>query len=115
MTTPSSIHRLLTILVGFGGTAAGVLGLFVLQPAIMPGLLGGEALCRGSDCGLGVGVWLIFGGFVVAFASLIAAVVVTIRQGHEARALPAARQGLLACLWCLPAYVAESVVLWIVV
>jgi hypothetical protein len=110
------LSLLLTAPVAFGGTVAGVLVLYLVQPEIVPRLLGGyDAICGSPDCGLGIGVWLIFGGFVVALASLIAGVAVTIRYRHETSRLAALRRGLFVCLWCLLAYVGESVVLWSVV
>ena len=101
----------LTALVAVAGTAAGVLALFFAQSALSPTLLGGPgAVCAAPDCALGAGVWLIVGGFLAVLVSLVASLVVGLRKGDR----PVAR-GLLVCFWCLLAYLAESIVLWVLV
>ncbi|PKW14829.1 hypothetical protein [Saccharopolyspora spinosa] len=98
---------LLTPLVAAAGTAAGVLVLFFGQRALAPVLAGGPgAVCTEPDCVLGVGLWLIVGGVIALCASLLAGTVFR----HRDRPV---RRGLLIALWCVAAYLVESVVLWI--
>ncbi|MEU5851104.1 hypothetical protein [Saccharopolyspora shandongensis] len=98
---------LLTPLVAAAGTAAGVLVLFFGQRALAPVLAGGPgATCTEPDCLLGVGVWLIVGGVLAVCASLLAGAVFR----HPDRPV---RRGLFVALWCVAAYLVESVVLWI--
>ena len=105
----------LTLLIAFCGTAAGVLALFSAQSALAPLLIGGPgSVCPTPECAIGAGVWLIFGGFAALCASVIAGVVLALRnRGGPLR--DAVRRGLLVVLWCVLAYLAESIVLWILV
>lgn len=100
-----------TPLVAFGATAAGVLVLFFAQTALTPVLLGGPgATCTAPDCVLGVGVWLIVGGFLALCLAFLAGMVVAwLRRGTTG----VVRRGLIVSACCVAAYLAESIVLWV--
>ncbi|MGP4016301.1 hypothetical protein [Saccharopolyspora sp. 5N708] len=107
MTPARPAPGLLTPLVAVVGTAVGVLVLFAAQRALAPVLVGGPgAVCTAPDCVLGVGVWLIVGAVVAPCVSLIAGAVFR----HPDRPV---RRGLFIALWCVLAYLVESIVLWI--
>ncbi|MCI2416240.1 hypothetical protein MOQ72_02290 [Saccharopolyspora sp. K220] len=107
MTPARPAAALLTPLVALAGTAVGVLVLYFGQRALAPVLVGGPgAVCAAPDCILGVGVWLIVGGIIALCVSLIAGAVFR----HPDRPL---RRGLFVALWCVLAYLVESIVLWI--
>ncbi|MEV0703045.1 hypothetical protein AB0I53_34710 [Saccharopolyspora sp. NPDC050389] len=95
---------LLTPLVAAAGTAVGVLVLFFGQRTLSPVLV--DAACAEPDCVLGVGLWLIVGGILAICVSLLAGAVFR----HPDRPVP---RGLFVALWCVAAYLVESVVLWI--
>ncbi|MBB5153077.1 hypothetical protein [Saccharopolyspora phatthalungensis] len=107
MATARPTAALLTPLVAAAGTAVGVLVLYFGQRALAPVLAGGRgSVCAQPDCMLGVGVWLIVGGFLMLVVSLLAGVVFRDRDRPV-------RRGLFVALWCVVAYFVESVVLWI--
>ncbi|MER7015667.1 hypothetical protein ABT324_29885 [Saccharopolyspora sp. NPDC000359] len=94
-----------TPLVAVAATAVGVLVLFFGQRALSPTLV--EASCPAPDCALGIGLWLLVGAVVALLLSLIAGVAFR----HRDRPV---RRGLHIALWCVLAYLAESVALWII-
>ena len=107
---------LLTPAVALAATVAGVVVLFYVNASLVPPMLGGlEAVCGSPDCGLGLGVWLIVGAFVLVSAALVAGVVVGVLRRHDADRSLAVRRGLWVAGWCLLAYVAQSLVMWITV
>jgi hypothetical protein len=114
MSTARPADQLLTPLVAFVGTLAGVCVLFFGQGALSPVLVGGPgAVCNTPDCALGVGLLLLAGGFVALCASVIASAVVSLRHRNDVGRRAALRRGLFVCLWCLLAYLAESIVVWV--
>lgn len=115
MSEPQPANSLLTPLVAFGGTLAGVLALFSLNSALAPLLSGGPgAICPAPDCALGAGIWLVFGGFAAMCASVFVSVLIALRH-REPSVRAAVRRGGFVVLWCLLGYVLESAVLWILV
>ncbi|MER7083622.1 hypothetical protein SAMN02982929_05590 [Saccharopolyspora kobensis] len=96
----------LTPLVAVAATVVGVLVLFFGQSALSLTLV--EALCPAPDCALGIGLWLMAGAVLAPLISLIAGLL--LRRSDR----PVGR-GLHIALWCVAAYLAESVVLWIIV
>lgn len=107
---------LLTPLVAFGGTLAGVLLLFFGQSELVPAVIGGYgAVCGSPDCALGIGILLIVGGFLALCASMIAGAVVGVLRRHDVDSRAAIRRGAFVAVWCLLAYVAESVLVWVLV
>lgn len=106
-------NALLTPLIAFGATAVGVLVLFVVQRALTPSLIEGPwAVCRAPDCLLGVGLWLIVGGFALLCASVLAGALAGIRVRERAASV---RRGLLVAACCLFVYLLGSVVFWVLV
>nr|WP_228046430.1 hypothetical protein [Saccharopolyspora sp. HNM0983] len=104
---------MLTPLIAFGATGAGVLALFFAQRALAPSLVGGEwAICRTPDCLLGVGLWLVAGGFALLCASVIAGALAGFRVRERAASV---RRGLIVAACCLVVYLAGSAVFWILV
>jgi hypothetical protein len=98
---------LLTPLVAVASTAVGVLVLFAAQRALSPALVGGPgAVCTAPDCVLGVGLWLIVGAVVALCVSLVAGVVFRCPDRPV-------RRGLFIAMWCVVAYLGESIVLWV--
>ncbi|GAB2687018.1 hypothetical protein GCM10027271_57320 [Saccharopolyspora gloriosae] len=111
MTEARPATALLTPLVAFGGAVAGVLVLFFGQSALAPYLAGGPgAACAQPDCALGVGIWLIVGGFLAVCLAFVSGVVVALRRGAAPGAV---RRGLVVSACCVLAYLAESIVLWV--
>lgn len=107
---------LLTPLLAFVGTLAGVAVLFFGQTEFVPALAGGYgALCGAPDCALGIGILLIAGGFLVLCASVIAGIVLGVLRRHETDPRAAARRGVLVCLCCLLGYAVVSTLVWTVV
>lgn len=106
-------NALLTPLIAFGATAVGVLALFFAQRALSPALIAGPwAVCREPDCVLGVGLWLIVGGFALLCASVIAGALAGLRVRERSTS---ARRGLLVAACCVLVYLVGSVVLWVLV
>lgn len=115
MSEAQPANSLLTPLVAFAGTLVGVFVLFFANEQLAPVLSGGPgAICPAPDCALGAGIWLVFGGFAALCLSVFLSVLVALRHREPTRR-EAVRRGGFIVLWCLLAYVAESVVLWILV
>ncbi|MBA8825350.1 hypothetical protein FHX42_002701 [Saccharopolyspora lacisalsi] len=115
-TQRQALAWLLTPLLAFSTTLAGVLVLFYGQSELVPALAGGVgALCRTPDCVLGLGLMLIAGGFLVLCASVVAGTVVGLVHREQSEARAAVRRGLFVALWCVLAYLVGSVVVSVVV
>ncbi len=111
--TESPANRLLIPLVAFAGTLAGVLVLVFAQSELAPYLIGGPgSICHAPDCVLGVGLWLIVGAFAVLCASVVASVIVAFRRSQPS-IRDTMRTGLFVSLWCVLAYLAMSIVVWV--
>ncbi|GAA3362273.1 MULTISPECIES: hypothetical protein [Saccharopolyspora] len=111
MTGARPATALLTPLVAFGGAVLGVLVLFFAQRALSPYLAGGPgAVCTAPDCVLGVGLWLLLGGFLAVCLAFVAGTAVALAKGAAPGAV---RRGLLVAACCVLAYLVESIVLWV--
>ncbi|GGM53768.1 hypothetical protein GCM10012275_26060 [Longimycelium tulufanense] len=107
------IGWLITPLVGVISTALGVTVLFLGQARLVPWLAGGvENVCGTVDCGLGVGVLLLFFGFLVVSCAMVAGTVVGLRRRDDTDNRRAVRRGLAVAGWSLLAYAVLSVVAW---
>lgn len=113
MSNAHPANPLLTPLAAFASTLAGVLALFFGQVQLVPVLAGGPgAICEHPDCALGIGIWLIVGGFAALCASMIVSTFVALRHRHPP-VKAALRRGVWVGLWCLLAYAVESATVWI--
>lgn len=111
--TENPANSLLTPLAAVATTLAGLLVLLYANSELAVNLIGGAgAVCRAPDCVLGAGVWLIAGGFLLLCAAMVVSVVLALRRRHPTRRV-ALRRGLFVGLWCLLAYLVESIVIWI--
>ncbi|MDA3626764.1 hypothetical protein [Saccharopolyspora oryzae] len=99
-------RAVLTPLVAVTATVVGVLVLFFGQQALSPKLV--AALCPAPDCVLGVGLWLTAGAVLAPLVSLVAGFAFPRRDRPILR-------GLHIALWCVGAYLVESLALWLIV
>ncbi|MFR9730232.1 hypothetical protein ACL03H_13465 [Saccharopolyspora sp. MS10] len=111
MTEQRPATALLTPLTSFGVAVVGVLVLFFGQRVLAPFLAGGPgATCTAPDCALGLGLWLILGGFLAVCLAFVIGVVVALVRGAAPGAV---RRGLFVGGGCVLAYLLESAVLWV--